>query len=53
LDLSLKYDNYISLPKDEAYTYYCDELTNKSLKWLLIALTVVFGIGTLAIGVED
>ena len=53
MDLSLKYDNYISLPKDEAYTYYCDELTNKSLKWLLIALTVVFGIGALAVGAED
>lgn len=53
MDLSLKYDNYISLPKDEAYTYYCDELTNKSFKWLLIALNIVFGIGTLAIGAED
>jgi len=53
LDLSLKYDNYLSLPKDEAYNYYCDELTNKSLKWVLISLAVVFGIVTIALGAED
>jgi len=53
LDLSLKYDNYISLPKDEAYTLYCDELTNKSLKWMFIALVVVFGIATIVIGIEN
>lgn len=53
MDLSLKYDNYISLPKDEAYSYYCDELTNKSLKWLLMVLTVIFGISTIAIGAEE
>ncbi len=53
MDLSLKYDNYISLPKDEAYTLYCDELTNKSLKWMFIALVVVFGIATIVIGIEN